>query len=400
MRARSRSGRVLRGVEPRLARAAACVAMAGVASLPFAGWLGSPDVVVATGPAPTTTTVPPVAAPPPTTPPPPPPPTTLPPPPPPIASAPVEAPPIVVVDPGAGIGEAAAVVEQAVVVAPAEAPPAEAPPSLPPPPAAGATAAHPERLWVVSIGIDDYPGDRYDLRAADDDAVAVTDTFVNLGVPNDHIYELLNGEADVAGILAAVRWLVDNAGPDDTAVLFYAGHVRALGGGTEVLVAADGGWVADWYLATELQRLASADAWFAIAGCFAGGFTELLAPGRILTGAAPAGELAYETASFQRSYMVEYLFARAINGRGAAALTVQAAVAWANERLAAEQPDHVLFQQDDAGHEVSLDGTDRRAAPTPGAPGAPAPPSSPAPTPAPPPTTSPPRSCLLGLLCG
>jgi hypothetical protein len=395
VRAQSGSGGVRRGVELRLARAAACVAMAGVASLPFAGWLGSSDEVVATGPAPTTTTAPPVAAPPPTTPPPPA--TTVPPPPPPVAAAPVEAPPIVVVDPSAGIGAATAVVEPAVVVASAEAPAADPPPSLPPPPAAGAAAAHPERLWVVSIGIDDYPGDRYDLQAADDDAVAVTDTFVNLGVPNDHIYELLNEEANVAGILAAVRWLVDNAGPDDTAVLFYAGHVRELGGGTEVLVAADGGWVADWYLASELQRLASADAWFAIAGCFAGGFTELLAPGRILTGAAPAGELAYETATFQRSYMVEYLFARAINGRGVSVLTVQAAVAWANERLAVEQPDHVLFQQDDAAHEVSLDGTDRRTAPTPGAPGAPAPPSSPSP---PPPTTAPPRSCLLGLLCG
>jgi hypothetical protein len=374
--------------------------MAGVAALPFAGGLGGDVEEVATGPATTTTTAPPAAAPAPTTPAP------VAPAPPPLPDVLVEAPPIVVADVDAGIGEATVAVteELAPVVAVAEPPrpvAAIGAASVP----TGAAAAHPERLWVVSIGIDDYPGDRHDLQAADDDAVAVTDTFTNLGVPADHVYEVLNGEATVEGILAAVDWLVANAGPEDTAVLFYAGHVREVASGTEVIVAADGRWVADWYLASELVGLRSADAWFAIAACFGGGFTELLAPGRILTGAAPAGQLAYESTEFRRSYMVEYLFARAINGRGASALTVQAAVEWANEQLARDFPERVLFQADDAGHPVSLDGTDRRAerpgGSTPSGPSGPTDPAStPVATPASPPTTAPPRRCLLGLLCG
>jgi hypothetical protein len=398
VRAQSGSGRFWHGAEQRLARAAGCITMAGLAALPFAGGLSTDTEVVATGPT-TTTTAPPVAPPPSA------PPAPAAAPAAPVDAIPVEAPPIVVADAAAGIGEAAPEVAAEVAPVPVVAPVAAATITTVGPSSSSsvALAAHPERLWVVSIGIDDYPGDRHDLRAADDDAVAVSDTFTNLGVPADHVYEILNGSATVDGILAAADWLVAHAGPADTAVFFYAGHVRQIGPGTEAIVAADGRWVSDWYLASRFVGLRSADAWFAIAGCFGGGFTELLAPGRILTGASPAGQLAYENAAFGRSYMVEYLFVRAINGRGADELTVQAAVEWANDRLAEENPDRMLFQEDDAGHAVSLDGTDRRSAP----PGGNAPPtplgaSTPAqpPSATPPPTTAPARQCLLGLLCG
>jgi hypothetical protein len=345
----------------------------------------------------------------------------------------VEAPPIAVPDPDAGLGEAAPEVEAlpppvgdaslppdpatdapAAVAGPGGTstiagpdpdpePAAAAPPEPPTPPVTepppppttlpevddAVAAADPERLWVVSIGIDDYPGERFDLSAADDDAIAVTDAFANLGVPADHMYELLNGAATVEGVLGAVDWLVEHAGADDTAVFFYAGHVREVGHDTEVLVTSEGGWIADWFLASRFDDLASDDAWFAIAGCYGGGFIELLGPGRILTAAAPDGELAYESSALGRSYMVEYLFGRAIAQR-AVVPTVQAAVAWANERLAADHPEHTLWHQDEAGHVVSLDGADRRSWPIDGAP----------PPPPPPPTTAPPRRCLLGILCG
>lgn len=390
----------------RLAHAAAVVAFAGLVALPFAASVGEPSEVVAGGPVPTTTsTTAPAPLPVPAAP------TTAPPPapPPPVDPAPVAPPPIVVEDPAAGVGAAVAAEGPA---APTAGPPAPVP--VPGPPAAppagpvgadvgaaapgvpvGALETHPERLWVVSIGIDDYPGERYDLRAAAADAITVTDAMAGLGVPADHLYELRDGAATVEGVLAAVDWLVANAGPADTVVFFYAGHVRSLGGGTEVLVTADGRWIADWYLASRFAGLRADDAWFAIAACYGGGFDELLAPGRILTAAADPDELAYESLTYGRSYMVEFVFQRAVARREAPAPTVQSVVAWAETQLVALHPEHTLWHVDDAGRIVSLDGADRNLPPPlgPGSGGEPAPPTT-----APPP---PPRErCVLGLLCG
>lgn len=424
-----------RGLQ-RLAVVAACISAIGMAAVPFAGRLGSgAEVVSSTGaPAPAVTV-------PPATPAPPPPPAEAPaaeiaaavpaPEPPPVA---VEAPPIEVLDPSAGVGPpavepdpaepepgpgptavagaAAAPIEPEV---PAAAPPTPSPtptptPAAPPAPTPttapaptvtdevtpttqAAIVTHPERVWVVSIGIDDYPGTRHDLAAARADAITVSDTMVDLGLDADHLYELLDGAADTAGILGAVDWLVEHAGPGDTAIFAYAGHIRELGGGTEVLVAADGSWIADWFLAQRFAALQSRDAWFAIAGCYGGGFDELLAPGRILTAAADPGELAYESTRFGRSYMVEYLFNQALLLHQAEAPTVQAAVAWANEHLAVDYPDFQLWHEDDAGHVVSLDGAERTAGPGSGSSGG-APGGG-----SPPPETTPPRDCFL-LLCG
>lgn len=405
----------------RLAFVAAVVAFAGLVALPFAGSLGEPTDLVTGAAAPTTTTT---AAPPAA---PAPAPAEVPPADPPPAPAPdaivVEPPPIVVDDPSAGVGEVAAPLPVEPVGAPdpstvtvtggsgsvagpaAEPVPgrvptaATAPPSAPPPPpsvseppptpATPAVVPHPERLWVVSIGIDDYQGDRHDLAAARADAITVTDTMAGLGVPADHLYELLDGEATVEGVLAAVDWLVANAGPDDTALFFYAGHVRDLDFGTEVIVTADNRWIADWFLADRFALLQADDAWFAIAGCFGGGFQELLGPGRILTGAADPDELAYESSAFGRSYMVEYLFQRAVAQRMAPEPTVQAAVAWANAELGVAYPDFTLWHADESGHVVSLDGGDRNEAPPP----------TTTPVQPTPPTATPPRQCVLGLLC-
>jgi len=49
-----------------------------------------------------------------------------------------------------------------------------------------------------------------------------------------------------------------------------------------------------------------------MAACYGGGFTELMAPGRILTAAADANSLAYENESFGRSYLDEYLIHQAL----------------------------------------------------------------------------------------
>jgi hypothetical protein len=70
------------------------------------------------------------------------------------------------------------------------------------------------------------------------------------------------------------------------------------------------------FLAEPLQRRAGppraiaeleGDAWITLATRFAGGFTELLAPGRVLTAASPDGQLAYESRTLAHSYLVAAL---------------------------------------------------------------------------------------------
>jgi len=244
------------------------------------------------------------------------------------------------------------------------------------PPSTGVADDAPgQRVWALVIGIDDYPGTRSDLRAATADAGDLVTALLQYGVPADHIRPVYDGAASIDGVLAGLDWLVANAGPEDTAVLLYAGHVRDLGRGTEAIVTADNGWIADWFLAERLAPLAARDAWLVVAGCYGGGFDELLGAGRILTAAAGPGELAYENDGYGRSYLAEFVLRRALVEGAAGQPTVQAAVEWAMRQLAEQHPDRQIWQRDEAGHVVSLDGVRRDGSAQPGAaPEAPAPP--------------------------
>jgi len=221
-------------------------------------------------------------------------------------------------------------------------------------------------VWAVVIGIDDYPGTRSDLRAATADAGDLVTALLQYGVPASHIRPVYDGAASIDGVLAALDWLVANAGREDSAVLLYAGHVRDLGRGTEAIVTADNGWIADWFLAERLAPLAARDAWLVIAGCYGGGFDELLGAGRVLTAAAGPGELAYENDGYGRSYLAEFVLRRALVEGAAGEPTVQAAVDWGMRQLAEQHPDRQIWQRDQAGHVISLDGVRRDGSVQPG----------------------------------
>jgi hypothetical protein len=181
----------------------------------------------------------------------------------------------------------------------------------------------------VIIGINDYPGSD-DLHFADQDAGDMSDALVGLGVPSSQIRLLVGDVATGPTVRAALDWLVANAGPDALAVVFFAGHVRKTGG-AEAFRLADDDSLSDSELASRLQPLRAHRAWIAVASCFGGGFTEVLAPGRILTAAASADEYAYETTEFNRSYLVEYMVREAIIQHRTAP-TVQDAFAYAAAR--------------------------------------------------------------------
>lgn len=279
---------------------------------------------------------------------------------------------------------------------------------------APAPAALGTGIWSVVIGVDDYPGHRNDLQSAGNDAGELELLLDRAGAPPEQRLHLVDGQATADAIRQAVDWLVARAGPDATAVFFFAGHVRELAPGVEAMVAADGRLVADHELALHLDGLRARQTWIVFAACFGGGFDEVLAPGRILTAAAPAGRLAYESLELRRSYLVEYLVRRALlEGRAG---TVESAFAWADAAIRDEHPGRAPVQYDHLDGDLELRPASLPAAqrPTPPPPRPPAPPTPaprpvaapPPPPPGTPPTAGEEESCgvgagaLLGCLLG
>ncbi len=224
--------------------------------------------------------------------------------------------------------------------------------------------------WAVLIGVNDYPGGAFDLRSAVNDVNDMDEALAKLGVTADRRLLLRDGQATASTIRQAVDWLNAHASADATAVFFFAGHVRKVSSGTEALVGADGETVLDTELARLLEGLRANKSWVGIAACFAGGFTEVVRPGRILTAAAPADSLAYENERLGRSYLVEYMVRRAMIERGLT--TVEAAFSFATAELKRDHPNRLPVQHDQLSGELDLRASRPvpAPAPAPGQPGA------------------------------
>ena len=208
-------------------------------------------------------------------------------------------------------------------------------------------------VWAVVIGINDYPGTRTDLRAAVRDASAMTRALQGYDVPASHQVVLTERQATTGRILRALDWLVANAGPDATAVFFFAGHVKHLGRDSQAMVGADGGLVGDLQLAARLDRLQAARTWLVFATCYGGGFVEALRPGRILTAAADGRSLAYEDSGLGHSYLVEYMVRQAMVERRADG-SVEVSFAYAARAIRRDHPNRVPVQYDQLPGELAL----------------------------------------------
>src|SRR5262249_17491903 len=81
-------------------------------------------------------------------------------------------------------------------------------------------------LYVLAIGINDYPGD-LKLDCAANDAQGLTKV---LGTTSKPLFEpvrikvLTDKEATRGGILKGLAWLKEQMKPHDVALIFYAGH--------------------------------------------------------------------------------------------------------------------------------------------------------------------------------
>jgi hypothetical protein len=217
----------------------------------------------------------------------------------------------------------------------------------------GAQAARQNGTWAVVIGINDYPGTENDLRSAVNDADDMQQALRTLGVTNDHILVLRDGQVTANTLLKSVSWLANHASADAVAGFFYAGHVRKTPYGNEEIVTSDGSSVTDNELAGALDRVQATRSWVAMAACYGLGFDEVLKPGRVLTAAAGRNSQAYENSSIGRSYMVEYMVRQAmIQGRASA--TVQTAFNYAVERIRAEHPGREPVQIDNSNGALDL----------------------------------------------
>jgi hypothetical protein len=258
-------------------------------------------------------------------------------------------------------------------------------------------------VFALLIGIDDYPGRRFDLDSAVADVDTIDAALGGFGVPAGNRVVLRDGQATRATVRAAISSLVTQGGAGATYVLAYAGHARWLDDDTQEIVLADGSSLLDRELATLLAPATTQRMWLLFATCFAGGFTELLSPGRILTGAAPADRQAWEDPDLNGSYLVHYLVREGwLHGR--AGDSVQEAFAYADRTLAREHPDRRPVQVDEVGRPLVLGAGDPREgaaggpSQTDGSPDQGRPPSGSEPSS--PPTTRPEREnpCVLGVL--
>lgn len=200
--------------------------------------------------------------------------------------------------------------------------------------------------WAVVVGADRYHGVDIDLYAAETDAAAAVRAYARLGVDEAHRTVLLGDAATADGVRRAIADVVARAGREDRVVFFYAGHAEHTRDASHALLLPDGNRITDVELAAHFADLRAGQAWFTIAACFSAGFDELTGPGRILTAASAADDLAYENLDLGHSYLVEYLFNRALPE----APSLEAAFAAADADLQADFPDRrgVLLDTDPA----------------------------------------------------
>jgi hypothetical protein len=83
-------------------------------------------------------------------------------------------------------------------------------------------------VYAVIVGIGNYEDSRLNLRYTVNDAQGLYNLLIDPnygGVPEDHIQLLLNSDATDRHIKGAIgKWLSQNAGEDDTVIIYYSGH--------------------------------------------------------------------------------------------------------------------------------------------------------------------------------
>ena len=78
------------------------------------------------------------------------------------------------------------------------------------------------KVYVVSVGIADYPGTKNDLRISDNDAKKIAKDF--LATKDASVKVLTNEDATQSALLSTMHTLFEDAQSDDAVVLYFSGH--------------------------------------------------------------------------------------------------------------------------------------------------------------------------------
>ena len=78
------------------------------------------------------------------------------------------------------------------------------------------------KVYLVSVGIADYPGTKHDLRVSDQDANTIAKVFN--ATKDASVRVLANGNATQGALLSTMHTAFTNAQSDDTVILYFSGH--------------------------------------------------------------------------------------------------------------------------------------------------------------------------------
>ena len=78
------------------------------------------------------------------------------------------------------------------------------------------------KVYVVSVGIADYPGNENDLRISDNDAKTIAKVFN--ATRDATVTTLVNSEATQSALLSSMHTLFEDAQSEDAVILYFSGH--------------------------------------------------------------------------------------------------------------------------------------------------------------------------------
>ena len=78
------------------------------------------------------------------------------------------------------------------------------------------------KVYLVAVGIADYPDTKNDLRISDNDAKTIAKVFY--ATKDASVSVLINKDATQSALLSAMHTMFEDAGSDDAVILYFSGH--------------------------------------------------------------------------------------------------------------------------------------------------------------------------------
>ena len=164
--------------------------------------------------------------------------------------------------------------------------------------------------YAIVIGISNYPGTANDLNYCDDDAMEMSQTLVSkYGFSSKNIILLLDLSATREAVVDAISAVKADAKAGDEVVFFYSGHGgRGKANDGDLEQTDECIWLHDgvrlqalWdgELAAEFSGWDTNRMIFIFDSCYAGGMTDLAAPGRVIAMASTENSLSAEYSTLE-----------------------------------------------------------------------------------------------------